>query len=848
MRPFRRWPAAALLTSALLLVAPAAAAPADKDTPPALTAEDRAFLDGLVKDFLFDPRGAKRVRIQVLVRTVWASADHAERDGWLVAGQAGKPARVYFTDGHSVAAPAEKDRKTVDFAAECRRLYSKKPDKPEGPEGRSDRVFEGIRRTAVGDVGEPDLVRAAWLHRLGEDALAARALARVAKRPEAVAALRKDLAWSAFAGMVHAYMVRADAEALAHGERLLRLYPAEAKARECQQAALLVRELERRKKGGNFGRDPGDKWPEGFDGWPVKRKLAYLVEALEEVDARQWGQPGGVDLASDRRVAALIALGDAAVPALIDVVENDERLTRSVHFWRDFARSRTVLGVREAALTAVMSILRVRVFEPVATGDNFTGRGEEGAKATAARLRAYWKKYGSLPFDERMMKVLTDPKAKPEAWREAADNLADLANERTLGTTVWADRRRGPGLPSPAVTKFRDPTVAEATLAAMDRDLATHDKAPRDSLDDYRRRQIEDSYLRPLVQLGDKRLAAVLARRAAGAEGRMRRKWAYAAHWLGDPRPLAAFADDFRLGKVKLPADDKLETRDDEQPGTVELRAIVMYLASVRTPQADRALYALADPKHPAYALAARWIVAERPDGSGRGGWLAHPYCLAVLRQKLDDETPTGATWKIEGDSLRRIEKTGRGSEGIPELLRDPAARKESAPERVCDVAAERLSALVVGQVETHPLLKDHGRRLKVMKETFDRFQGRHRLLTETESEALGLSLWRARYVPDVRPLGRAATAEDVRAGRALFHLDGKGNPAELKLPAVATLKRPGREGRPARVLIVQAEVGPGGETTYGVLGAGEARAATEKELAGVKPVPGAGAGAAGKR
>jgi hypothetical protein len=40
-------------------------------------------------------------------------------------------------------------------------------------------------------------------------------------------------------------------------------------------------------------------------------------------------------LASHCRVEELIRLGDAAVPALLEALENDERLTRSVHFWRD---------------------------------------------------------------------------------------------------------------------------------------------------------------------------------------------------------------------------------------------------------------------------------------------------------------------------------------------------------------------------------------------------------------------------------------------------------------------------------------------------------------------------------
>ena len=201
-------------------------------------------------------------------------------------------------------------------------------------------------------------------------------------------------------------------------------------------ASRIVDDRKRRQKNGTFGKAPAEKWPDGFDKWDANKKAAFLIDALDEVDARQWGQPGGVDLSSDRRVEELIRLGDATVPALLDALETDERLTRSVHFWRDFARSRTVLGVREATLTALMSILRVRVFEPAATGDNFTARGDDAAKEMAKRLRAYWKEYGRLPFDERMMKVLTDPKTNFEAKREAATNLATVNEDRRLQTTI----------------------------------------------------------------------------------------------------------------------------------------------------------------------------------------------------------------------------------------------------------------------------------------------------------------------------------------------------------------------------------------------------------------------------
>ena len=299
----------------------------------------------------------------------------------------------------------------------------------------------------------------------------------------------------------------------------------------------------------------------------IAKKVAYLLDALDEVDARQGGQPGGVDLASDRRVEALIAIGDPAVPALIDAVEKDDRLTRSVHFWRDFARSRTVLGVREAALAAVMSILRVSVFEPVATGDNFTARGQEGRTAVTEKLRNYWKEYGGLPFDERMMKVLNNPMASGVATREAAYNLAHLGEDETLGTTVWSGRRRGERKgPNPAVAKFSKPTVAEAILAAMDRDLAAHDGGKVNSLHDYYRRHIEDAYLSPLVRLGDKKIVPQLVKRVEEAKAnRMKRKWAYACHWLGEQKPLEEFAE-----RGITPAEELLEKYHGPWGGSVE--------------------------------------------------------------------------------------------------------------------------------------------------------------------------------------------------------------------------------------------------------------------------------------
>ena len=219
--------------------------------------------------------------------------------------------------------------------------------------------------------------------------------------------LRAGLAWSAFAGLVHAFMLRADEEALADGQRLLRLYPDEA-ASEYKQAALIVADLKRRQDGGAFGKAPTDKAPEGYEAWPAARKVTYLIAALDEVDVRQNSQPGGVDLATDRRVDALIRFGDGRrcrPCSMRSKATNGSRCFGPL-LWRDFSRIRTVIqGVRRGGTSPPSCRSCAQVFHPAGTGDNFTGRGEEAAKSTAKRLRDHWKTYGQFPFDERMMKT-----------------------------------------------------------------------------------------------------------------------------------------------------------------------------------------------------------------------------------------------------------------------------------------------------------------------------------------------------------------------------------------------------------------------------------------------------------
>ncbi|HZU99093.1 MAG TPA: hypothetical protein VFF73_20470 [Planctomycetota bacterium] len=814
-----------------------------------LASEDRELLESLLKTTVFDPpANAERVVAKVALRTCWASTEEVERELWRVPASGDQPARLVRADGRTETAAITSVAPTrVDFVAAVRERL----EPPKAGEENRDQVFAEMARVAGhGAQTDHDLAVAAWLHRRGEDGLAVALLEklRAVKRqgegaePSLADRLREELAWQDFAAMVHAYMVRADAEALAEGEHLFAHYPEQAK--HYDQAKTIVAELERRKKKGSFGLTPPERPPEELARKSAEERIAWLVTALEDVDARQWGQPGGVDLGGDWRVSALIDEGDCAVPALIDAVEKDERLTRCVHFWRDFARSRTVLSVREAALTAVMSILRFSVFEPRGTGDNFTASEPERAREVAKKLRAYWEKNRGLKIEERMVAVLMDTSAGQKQCREAAQNLAELNQRRRIGTTVWGTRTEAgkEGAENPALALAK-PTAAEAILAAMDRDVALGDPSWKDDarMSLFNGRKVETHYIQCLVVLGDRRICPELRRRAEKAtEMRMRRQWAFACHVLGDPEPMAAFWREFAKGALEVPpiVDPGARGHLHEEPGAVELRECVETAVRLGTHDADDAIRAVTNPDHP-YHDRYKLLVTRPVTTWDTEGLFWHPYYLAFIAPDLEQTEETGTTFRVEGDMIHEEGVRGSSWSRIDSSTFARAALESHATERRCDRAAARLSEVLVGLPRYSVLLKDRDARLAEVKSGCKRFLRRARRATPEEQEVLGVGRpdWeKPAFLPGITSLGRVATEKDVAEGNAIFHLGGEGQLVDLKLPAVARLKRDG--GRTVPVLVVQAEQLASGARHYGVVGADCIQEVSADRLESIEPLP----------
>ena len=117
------------------------------------------------------------------------------------------------------------------------------------------------------------------------------------------------------------------------------------------------------------------------------------------------------------------------------MLESDQRLTRSVHFWRDFSTHRSILGAHEAAYVALTRILKTSFFGVASTGDDLTARGLDGRRAVAAQIRQYWKEYGRTPIEERWYRILLDDR-KPDQWSQAASRIVELADVGELPGSV----------------------------------------------------------------------------------------------------------------------------------------------------------------------------------------------------------------------------------------------------------------------------------------------------------------------------------------------------------------------------------------------------------------------------
>jgi hypothetical protein len=405
-----------------------------------ITATELLFKHGLA-----DPRGCDYREIEIGTGNVWGGdGGVVKTHGWVLPGRGEQRFAIGW---NGLVYPAVSVGTNADLDADVLALATNGFTSWQSalPEGANvfPNALQGVKGCLLLRLGKTDLATAYWLALEHRGIDARNDLARRFSATNEMVSTNEiklsgadpyftwagDWAWSLFDRMICAHM-RGDEELALADARLLTAAQPQIEA-ECarrgfkrqpywdsrrqkelqpylnflEQLPPLLADLERREKEGTHVSVITTGLTNIAD---QNQRVAALVHDLDLVQAHQWGQPGWVNLPEDPIVSALIGEGDAAVNPLLDCLEQDKRLTRSVGFGRDFHRGRTVIPVNSAADVALKSIL-------------------QAGFSSASEMRAYWSKYKSLKLEDRWYAILNDDNARSR-WQEAAANIVQPVN------------------------------------------------------------------------------------------------------------------------------------------------------------------------------------------------------------------------------------------------------------------------------------------------------------------------------------------------------------------------------------------------------------------------------------
>jgi hypothetical protein len=138
-----------------------------------------------------------------------------------------------------------------------------------------------------------------------------------------------------------------------------------------------------------------------------------LIDRLEDVYGDKLMWPGPLFYEGDPVVDRLVEKGTAAVDALLDTLESDDRLTRTVDYGRPWQLQRTPISVREIARIILGRILHLP---------------PKLAEASPAELRAWWSKHNIDDLIQRSFQILANDSGTPEEWATSAEVIAQRSD------------------------------------------------------------------------------------------------------------------------------------------------------------------------------------------------------------------------------------------------------------------------------------------------------------------------------------------------------------------------------------------------------------------------------------
>lgn len=418
----------------------------------------------LFKQGLADPRGLEYREIEISVGNLLGGGGYPKKThGWVLPKN--ESTTRFAVAWNGLVYPVVSVGKVVDIKSDSAQMLKKT------------KSFS-LKRTSTSEATSVNTttlspLKMIMLLRVGEKEAAIRSykLLKPVRPGNLYFNLANDWAWFAFERAVCAHQRGDDRLALADAKMLTKIQPlieAEAKKRGVKQMTgsgnsklpylqyltqlpALLADCERRVADQNNPPKP-------------KNGIAKLIDDLQNVNEKQWGQPGGVPISRSPQVQTLVKRGEEVVEPLIKTMEKDSRLTRSVSFGRNFFRQRHLITVREAAHSALSNLLHV----------NFR---------TAEEFRTYWNKMKNLYLVERYYATLKDDQASPTQWLRASANIVQPTDvERHGNYTITVIRKSGekPKFRGEKLRDSRTPSVAELMAKRSDEIAAIRTNSTND--------------------------------------------------------------------------------------------------------------------------------------------------------------------------------------------------------------------------------------------------------------------------------------------------------------------------------------------------------------------------------
>ncbi len=506
-------------------------------------------------------------------------------------------------------------------------------------------------------------------------------------------------------------------------------------------------------------------------------RIAALIRAFDQIHVRQFSVPGSANPADAPIVHELIAEGDAAVAPLLEALVSDTRLTRSVTGGRG---PEHVHPVTDAIYGALRGILKTDRF--LEHGDDQAAlRTPEGRQRLAAAIRTFWEKNREIPLVERWSRTLRDDSAGSRRWLEAAAGLTQPSEADRPLVVIGAVLPRRPG-PAPSMKgeplrSRHDPSVSDL-LARRSAEPARSSAGTNSDSGLNQACSLALMFVRWDEPASLPTVKALMTACRERSEDRSDRSYG----------PFLARFTEIRVGAGDREAlEEYADWVEDVQP-----KAIVHSLFAALAP-----LWTY--PDHPAIAEAARSMFRDPnspwlPLVPRERNQLVFPFedpiasplvCLPPFREALlaalEDETPVGtASLGTEGAVRYQLKSGLSGSIGN---LRTPNPGEHPRVEvtiRACDVIAWKLSVLE-GAPEC-PLYGDEAHRDAAVAACAEylRHYGSH---FSPEAPPGENDFPHPKAHLRFPSLGRPATAEDVREGRAIFSLEDEGEARVVALP-----------------------------------------------------------------